>query len=104
MKKLLSLLLALLTVLLCTACTAESMKQADNSEVYRENVVDFTLFIPENWILDTTSFVVSAHVSDSDPSGITMTQAAADILTALVSVPFCLWFFRKLLNKKEALS
>ena len=51
------------------------MKQADNSEVYRENVVDFTLFIPENWILDTTSFVVSAHVSDSDPSGITMTQA-----------------------------
>ena len=36
-------------------------------------------------------------------TGITMTQAAADILTALVSVPFCLWFFRKLLNKKEAL-
>jgi ABC-type Fe3+-siderophore transport system permease subunit len=36
-------------------------------------------------------------------TGITMTQAAADILTALVSIPFLFYFFRKLLNKKEAL-
>ena len=74
-KKVLAFLLALLCMLSVTACTSESMKQADNSEVYRQNVVDFTLFIPEEWILDTTSFVVSAHVSDTDPSGVTMTQA-----------------------------
>ena len=36
-------------------------------------------------------------------TGITMTQAAADLLTAAVSVPFYFYFFNKLLNKKKTL-
>ncbi len=74
-KKLLAILLALLSVLSLAACTSESLKNAENEEIYRENVVDFTLFVPEGWIVDTTTFVVSAHAGKDDDSTVTMTQA-----------------------------
>ncbi len=85
MKKLLALLLAALTVLTLAACTSESMKDAGAEEAYRENVVDFTLYIPETWILDTTSFVVSAHASKEDASTVTMTQA--DLSSGYQQIP-----------------
>ena len=75
MKKFLALLLTALTLLSLVACTSEPLKDAKGNTIYRENVVDFTLYIPETWILDTTSFVVSAHASKDDASTVTMTQA-----------------------------
>ena len=35
-------------------------------------------------------------------TGLTMTQPAADLATFLVSVPFLIWFFRKVLSKPDA--
>lgn len=75
MKKILALTLVLVTLLSLSACTSEPLKDAEGNVIYRENVVDFTLYIPETWVLDTTSFVVSAHASKDDPSAISMTQA-----------------------------
>ena len=74
MKKTIALLLALLSLLTLCACTSESMKDAKDNAVYRENVVDFNLYVPEGWILDSTSFVVSAHAGKDDPSTVMMTQ------------------------------
>ena len=76
MKKLLCLTLALLSVLCLVSCTSESLKKAENNEIYRENVVDFTLYVPESWVVDNTTFVISAHAAKDDDCRISMTQAA----------------------------
>ena len=76
MKKILAILLAVLSALSLAACTSESLKKAENEELYRENVVDFTLFLPDGWIVDSTTFVVSAHAAKDDDSTVTMTQAS----------------------------
>lgn len=75
MKKILALILVIITILSLVACNSEPLKDAKGNTIYRENVVDFTLYIPQTWILDTTSFVVSAHASENDSSSVTMTQA-----------------------------
>lgn len=74
MKKITALLLVVITVFGLCACTSESMKDAKDNTVYREDVVDFNLYIPESWILDCTSFVVSAHAGEQDNSTVMMTQ------------------------------
>ena len=74
MKKITALLLVIITVFGLCACTSESMKDAEDNTLYRENVVDFNLYIPESWILDSTSFVVSAHAGKDDNSTVMMTQ------------------------------
>ena len=75
MKKFLAALLAALTIFSFAACTSESLKNAENTEIYRENVVDFSLFVPKDWIVDTTTFVVSAH-SPNEEANVTMTEAS----------------------------
>ena len=74
MKKITALLLVVITVFGLCACTSESMKDAKDNTVYREDVVDFNLYIPESWILDCTSFVVCAHAGEQDNSTVMMTQ------------------------------
>jgi len=76
MKRFLALIIAVLTVLLFSGCASSSLKNAENTQIYRENVVDFSLYIPETWILDSTSYVVSAHASKDDASTVIMTQAS----------------------------
>ena len=74
MKKIISILLVALTLLSLVACTSTSLKDAENNTLYRDDVVDFNLYVPESWIVDSTSFVVSAHAGKDDPSTVIMTQ------------------------------
>lgn len=76
MKKFLAVLLVAVSLISLVSCTSESLKKAEHDEIYRENVVDFTLFLPDGWIVDNTTFVVSAHAAKDDDSTITMTQAS----------------------------
>ncbi len=76
MKKILAIFLVTVSLLSLAACSSESLKKAENTEIYRENVVDFTLFLPDGWIVDNTTFVVSAHAAKEDDSTVTMTQAS----------------------------
>lgn len=74
MKKTVALLLVALTLFSLSACTSESLKDAQDNAVYREDVVDFNLYVPDSWIVDSTSFVVSAHAGKDDNSTVMMTQ------------------------------
>ena len=65
MKKITALLLVIITVFGLCACSSQSMKDAKDSESYRENVVDFNLYVPESWIINEKTASAAAYVFSS---------------------------------------
>ena len=74
MKKIIALILAVISCLLLASCggnmeVPEGMKLASNTAI-----VDYSLFVPENWIVDLSDARTAAHVSDSDRTSINIAQ------------------------------
>ena len=72
MKKISIIIFALLMVVLCLASCKDDgvpsgMKVASNTAC-----VDYSLFVPKSWIIDSMDKVSSAHVSDNDSTGISV--------------------------------
>lgn len=77
MKKspLLSLAALLLSgLMLLSGCAEQDPNAPDGYKTASNDNVDYTLFVPENWIVDTAdnSLVTSAHVSEYEGANITM--------------------------------
>lgn len=99
MKKIIALLLAIVSlVLILASCGKNSdipdgMKRASDTRI-----VDYELFVPESWIVDTPSFsanededvqmlaVSMAHVSKSDRSNISIAQWNTTINTSTIEL------------------
>ncbi len=85
MKKVLALLLLLAAVLSLAACNGaapggdeeipEGMKIAEEGEGY-------TLFVPEDWVVETSTGITMAYVSTVDPSNVTLLRTASDMAPA----------------------
>ena len=76
MKKILPLLFALLTILLClVSCqkgdTPSGMKLASDT-----SRVQYSLYVPKSWIIDSSDNVSAAHVSDTDRTGISIKKTS----------------------------
>ena len=74
MKRILSILLIVLALCALSSCSGngevpKGMKLASNTEV-----VDYSLFVPESWIVDASNGKTMAHVSETDFSNVSVAQ------------------------------
>ncbi len=71
MKRLLALLLAVLTVaLLMAGCARDPEIPNGMKEASDPSINDFRLFVPEDWVVDLQTGAVSAYCSPKDPSSV----------------------------------
>ena len=76
MKKILILLFAILISTLCLAsCTSSDVPKGMKS-AYNSSEVEFKLYVPESWIIDSMNKISSAHVSDRDSTGISLKKTS----------------------------
>ena len=74
MKKILCFALILVTVLSFTACSREAGEAPVGMKNAAGKANDFYLYVPEDWIVNTTDrdLMASARVSENDSSNVTM--------------------------------
>ena len=74
MKKILSILLILTTLLTLASCTRETGEAPVGMKNAAGKANDFYLYVPEDWIVNTsdTDLMASARASENDSSNITM--------------------------------
>ena len=83
MKKIISLFICTVLVFALTSCGTESvtipvgMKIASNADI-----VDYRLFVPEEWTVDMRTGVTTAYFSVNDPSNIAVTMTTLEDPTA----------------------
>ena len=73
-KRILCLLLIVVALLALSSCSGKTdvpngMKLASNT-----SVVDYSLFVPESWIIDASDGKTMAHVSENDRSSVSVAQ------------------------------
>lgn len=71
MKKTLSVLCALLCAFSLFSCGKDSWVPA-GMKLVSTDAVDYTMYVPEDWTVDISTGVVSAYVSNTDRSNVTM--------------------------------
>ncbi|MBO5287322.1 MAG: hypothetical protein J6B34_04280 [Clostridia bacterium] len=74
MKRAITLILALLMCISLVSCSSntdapEGMMLASNTAV-----VDYSLFVPQGWIIDLNGATTAAHVSDGDRTSVNVAQ------------------------------
>ncbi|MBQ8343858.1 MAG: hypothetical protein IJV68_03600 [Clostridia bacterium] len=78
MKRILSLIIVLAMMLTCTlsmvSCGEETVVPDGMKYACNPDIVDYSLFVPENWIVDITTGSSMAHVSESDFSSVQVSQ------------------------------
>lgn len=76
MKKTLFLPFAalLLSILMLGGCSKQDPNAPDGYQIASNDKVDYTLFVPNDWVVDTdaNSMVTSAHISEYEGANITM--------------------------------
>lgn len=85
MKKYISLILTLV-LCFCVLCSCGNETEAapDNMKaVESSDKLDYNLYIPAHWVQDLSTGVVSAYVSNSDLSNVSMTQFNLDEMKKL---------------------
>lgn len=76
MKKIfLPLISLVLSALMLVGCAQQDPNAPEGYKTASNDKVDYTLFVPENWVVDTeeNSLVTAAHVSEYEATNITMT-------------------------------
>ncbi|MGM9665467.1 MAG: hypothetical protein ACI3XX_02885 [Eubacteriales bacterium] len=74
MRRVLSVLLIVLALCALTSCSGKTdvpkgMKLASDT-----SIVDYSLFVPEEWIIDSNDGKTMAHVSETDRSSVSVAQ------------------------------
>lgn len=72
MKKTISLILAIICMLALASCGAKETNVPDGMKVASGEVVDYNLYVPENWICDVASGATTAYYSDNDASNVSV--------------------------------
>lgn len=75
MKKILLPLLSLaLSALMLVGCSEQDPNAPEGYKTASNDKVDYSLFVPENWVVDTEadSLITAAHVSEYEATNITM--------------------------------
>ena len=73
-RRILSVLLIVLALCALSSCSGKTdvpkgMKLASDT-----SIVDYSLFVPEKWIIDISNGATMAHVSDADRSNVSVAQ------------------------------
>ena len=73
-RRILSVLLTVLALFALSSCSGKTdvpkgMKLASDT-----SIVDYSLFVPEKWIIDISNGATMAHVSDADRSSVSVAQ------------------------------
>ena len=79
MKKLALILLALMLTLTCISCSKEKTDAPAGMKDVSNGSSEFQLFIPEEWIVDRSDGMISAHVSEKDSTNVSVTAFAFPI-------------------------
>lgn len=81
-KKIIAIMLAaLMLVGSLASCAQQSSDVPDGMKLLESDVVDYNLYIPQNWVQDISTGVVTAYYSETDMSNITMMAFTLDELT-----------------------
>lgn len=69
-----SVIALLMALLMLGGCSSQDPNAPENYQIASNDKVDYTLFVPKDWVVDTDegSLVISAHVSDYEGANITM--------------------------------
>ena len=76
MKKIALVLLSLLMIVTLFSCKKDKSDAPDGMFYEANDAVDYQIFFPEGWSIDRNDGMVSAHVSDSDSSNVSVTAFA----------------------------
>ncbi len=80
MKKLIIITLSLICVVLCVASCSNGDAPRGMKIACDTSIVDYTLYVPESWIIDSMGHTSSAHASDSDRSSISVKKTSVDTI------------------------
>ena len=72
MKKIIAILLVLAFAFTFTACDDGDNWVPSGMKLASSDAVDYKLYVPSSWTVDISTGIVSAYVSDTDRSNITM--------------------------------
>lgn len=72
MKKILIILFSTLTILFCLMSCSNNGVPSGMKVASDTSVVDYSLYVPKTWIIDSMDKVSTAHVSDSDRTSISV--------------------------------
>ena len=79
MKKIVSLLICVILVLSLASCGAESITIPVGMKIASDtDIVDYRLFVPEEWTVDMRTGVTTAYFSVNDPSNIAVTMTTLE--------------------------
>ena len=73
MKKLLMLVTAIMLVITMTACGEKDTGLPEGMKLPENDIVDYYFYYPETWSLSRNDGMISAYVSDSDASSVSVT-------------------------------
>ena len=76
-KTLLLILISVLAIFCLVACDNDGVPNG-MKVAYDASRADYTLFVPEGWIIDTMDEMSAAHVSDGDRTSISVKKSKAD--------------------------
>lgn len=82
MKKILIILFSIITMLFCLVSCSNDGVPSGMKVASDTSVVDYSLFVPESWIIDSMNTVSTAHVSDSDRTSISVKKNSIDSVDA----------------------
>ena len=74
MKRLLSVALICVMLLCLVACGGDDGVPSGMKLASNKNIVSYSLFVPEDWIIDEQSAMTMAHVSTADKSSVSVMQ------------------------------
>ena len=79
MKKIISLFVCIMLVFSLASCGAESITIPVGMKIASDtSIVDYRLFVPEEWNVDMRTGVTTAYYSVNDPSNITVTMSTLE--------------------------
>ena len=74
MKRALSFILVIILALSFTACNKGDDAPAGMKLASNKDIVDYSMYVPEGWIVDQSSATTAAHISDSDRTSVNVAQ------------------------------
>lgn len=74
MKRIISLMLAIIAIFAFSACSADDDSWLPvGMQLASTDAVDYKLYVPSSWTVDVSTGIISAYVSDTDRSNVTVT-------------------------------